>query len=118
MKTMFEGTTALEIKQRVANLSASSQPLWGKMNAGQAMAHCAAAMETALGMRKAPRMLIGRLIGGLVKAKAFAPDAPMRKNSPTTKDLVIRDTRDVEVEKKRVCDLIDRFSGQLHVRCT
>jgi hypothetical protein len=71
-----------------------------------------------LGIRKAPRMLIGRLIGGLVKAKAFALDAPMRKNSPTTKDLVIRDTRDVEVEKKRVCDLIDLFSGQLHLRCT
>jgi hypothetical protein len=112
MKTMFDRETALEIKLRVSNLRATSQPLWGEMNAGQAMAHCAAAMETALGTRTAPRMLMGRVNGGFIKPMVLGSDTPMRKNSPTTKDLIVRDKRNVEVEKKRLCNLIDQFTSQ------
>lgn len=110
MKHMFERSTVLEIKERVSHLKASSTPLWGEMNAGQAMAHCAASIETALGERVSPRLFIGRIIGRCVKPKVFESETPLRKNSPTTTDLVVRGSRDLEVEKKRVCDMIDRFS--------
>ena len=54
MKNLFEVATAEEVKQRVAQLKPQSERLWGKMNAPQAVAHCAAGMEMALGDRRRP----------------------------------------------------------------
>ena len=51
------------MKARLAQLKADSPPQWGKMNAPQAVAHCAAAMERALGDTRPPRMFRGRIPG-------------------------------------------------------
>jgi hypothetical protein len=49
MKNLFEQTSVEEVKQRIARLRPDSERQWGKMNPGQAIAHCSRAMETALG---------------------------------------------------------------------
>ena len=49
MKNLFEPVRVEEVKQRVAQLKPESEHLWGKMNAPQAVAHCSAGMEMALG---------------------------------------------------------------------
>jgi hypothetical protein len=74
----------------------------GLMNVAQAMAHCAAGMEWAVGERHPPRVLIGRILGPVVKPKVFKNDEPLRRNSPTAKDLVVRDDRDLETERERL----------------
>jgi hypothetical protein len=42
----------------------------------------------------------------------------MRRNSPTTKDLVVRDERDLDRERERLCGLIDRFAAAGPKGCT
>ena len=118
MKNLFEAPTATEIKNRIARLERSSERQWGKMNAAQAMAHCATAMEWAVADTFAPRMFVGRILGPLVKSKVLKDDAPLKRNTPTAKSLVVANERDLEKERQRLSALIDRFSQGGPQGCT
>jgi hypothetical protein len=118
MKNLFDAATATEIKERIARLGPGSTRLWGKMSAAQAMAHCATTMEWAVGDSFAPRMFAGRILGPLVKSKVLKDDAPIGRNAPTAKSLVVADERDLGKERQRLCELIDRFSAGGTQACT
>jgi Protein of unknown function (DUF1569) len=110
MKNLFEPATVKEVKQRMAQLRPDSEHLWGKMNVAQAVAHCAASLEWAVGDKRPPRMFVGRILGVVVKPLVFRDDAPMRPNSPTTKDLIVQDDRNLEKEQLRLRGLVERFA--------
>ncbi|MDQ2833822.1 MAG: DUF1569 domain-containing protein [Acidobacteriota bacterium] len=118
MKNLFEAETVYEVKQRIGQLRPESAREWGKMNAAQAVAHCSGGMELALGDRRPPRMLIGRILGAVVKPKAFVEGEPMRRNSPTVPGLAVDDERDLGAERERLCGLIDRFAAAGPGGCT
>jgi hypothetical protein len=118
MKNLFEAATVNEVKQRMVRLQPDSERLWGKMSPAQALAHCTAGMELALGDRRPPRMLIGRIIGAMIKVKAFREDEPMRKNSPTVPGLVVADQRDLGTEREKLSIIIDRFAAAGPGGCT
>jgi hypothetical protein len=118
MKNLFEAATAEEVKGRIAQLRPDSERAWGKMNAAQAVAHCAASMEWAVGDVYPPRMLLGRIIGRVVKPMVLRDEEPMRRNSPTVKSLVMQDERDLRTERERLCRLIDRFRAAGPEGCT
>jgi len=118
MKNLFDPTAADEIRTRLATLSPRNERQWGKMTAAQAIAHCAAGLEMASGDKMLPRAFPGHLIGRMVKRMVFRDDAPMRRNSPTMKDLVIDDERDLALERERLRTLIDRFTAAGPGGCT
>jgi len=109
MKNMFEAADVEEVKGRLAQLRPDSERLWGTMNAAQAIAHCSLGIEMATGDVRPPRAMIGRILGPMVKPKVVGNDEPMRRNSPTSKELVVQNERDLEAERARLCGLIDRF---------
>lgn len=106
------------MKQRLEHLRPDSQRLWGRMNPAQMLAHCSAGMEMAAGQIRPPRALIGRIIGRIVKPIALRDKEPMRRNSPTAKELVVNDERDFGAERDRLCRLIDRFAMAGPAGCT
>ena len=108
MKNLFEAARVEEVKERIARLRPESERQWGKVNAAQAVAHCSAGLELALADRIPPRMLLGRIIGRMVKPKVRGP---MRQNAPTVKGHVVQDKRDLGTERERLCGLIDRFAA-------
>ena len=118
MKNLFEAARVEEVKERMVHLRPDSERLWGRMNAAQAVAHCSAGLELALGDRTPPRLLLGRIIGLMVKPMALGNDEPMRRNSPTVKGLVVQDERDLGIERERLCGLIDRFTAAGPGGCT
>jgi hypothetical protein len=118
MKNLFEVARAGEVKQRIAKLSPDSERLWGKMNPAQALEHCSRGMEMALGDKTPPRVLVGRIMGWMVKPMALGNDEPMRRNSPTAKELVVQDERDLVTERARLCGLVDRFAAAGPKGCT
>jgi hypothetical protein len=61
------------------------------------MAHCSAGIEMATGNIRLRRVFIGRILGPLIKNKAFKDHEPMRKNSPTAKELLVPGDRDFQV---------------------
>jgi hypothetical protein len=118
VKNLFDKATADEVKARVARLRPESQRQWGKMDVAQAMAHCSAGVEMALGEVNPPRELMGRILGGFVKSKVIHSEGPLLKNSPTSKELVVVDQRQLETEQARLSGLIDRFSAGGARGCT
>jgi hypothetical protein len=118
MKNLFQGSAAEEIERRIADLKPDSHRLWGTMNVAQMVAHCSAGLELASGDRRPPRALIGRLIGWAIKPMVLRNDEPMRRNSPTVEGLVVRDKRDLEIERKRLFGLINRFVAAGSNGCT
>jgi hypothetical protein len=118
MKNLYEAGRMEEVRERLAQLQPESGRLWGTMNVAQALAHCSAGLEVAVGDRVPPRMFVGRILGAIVKPMALGNEEPMRRNSPTSKDLVVVDERDLEVERARLRGLIDRFVAAGPAGCT
>jgi hypothetical protein len=118
MKNLFEPARVEEVKQRLTHLRPDSERLWGKMNAAQAVAHCSAGLELALGDRTPPQLFLGRIIGRLVKPMLLGNDEPMRRNSTTMKSLVVKDERNLGTERERLCGLIDRLVAAGPKGCT
>jgi len=118
MKNLFEAATVEEVKGRLAQLKPDSERVWGKMNPAQALAHCSAAMEMAMGAKKPPRVFIGRLLGCFAKKSMIAKEKPMPRNVGTDKSLVVSDERDFGVERQRLSEFIDRFAAGGPGACT
>jgi hypothetical protein len=118
MKNLFEAARVEELKQRIGQMRPDSQRQWGKMNPAQALEHCSRGVEMALGDKKLPRAMIGRILGWMVKPKVMGNDEPLRRNSPTMKELVVQDEGDLGIERTRLCGLIDRFAAAGPAGCT
>jgi len=93
MKNLFESASVREVKERIESLGPESAAEWGTMIAAQALAHGTGGLEMALGDSMPPRVLMGRLIGGVIKAMVLKDEAHFRRNSPTAKSLVVDDDR-------------------------
>ena len=118
MKNLFDVALASQVKERIGRLRTDSERQWGKMSAAQMCAHCSSGLEMGLGEIRPPRALIGRLIGSVIKPKIVGNDEPLRRNSPTADELVIRDQPELEAERVRLYSLIDRFVAGGAAVCT
>ena len=118
MKSLFESGCVDEVQQRLSRLQPDQPGQWGKMNSAQMLAHCSLGLEMAAGEIRPPRALIGRILGPVIKPMALRDNEPMRRNSPTANELVIKDDRNFETERKRLSGLINRFAAAGPDACT
>jgi len=119
MKNLFEPARADEVRQRLARLRPDSQRQWGSMSSAQALAHCTAAMDLAMGKTSpSPRIFLGRLLGPLAKKSLLVKGEPMRRNATTDKTCLITDERDFALESRRLRESIDRFVAGGPAICT
>jgi hypothetical protein len=88
MKTVFDAACVEELQRRLAGLQPVSPRKWGKMSIAQMLAHCSKGIEMAAGELCPERVLIGRIIGRLIKRAVLGDDKPMRRDSPTARELV------------------------------
>lgn len=117
MNNLYSQTDALGIVERLEKLTPDAQRQWGKMDVGQMLAHCNAAIETAMGRNFPKRLLIGRLIGSFMKPGILS-ERSMGKNSPTDKNYIISDSREFEVEKAKAIALVKQFWVDGPAKCT
>lgn len=99
LKSVFESTTTKEVLDRMAQLQSDSQPLWGKMNAAQMLAHCSAFQEIAVGNLHEPRSWLGLFIGRFAKP-VFYNDKPLPQNMSTMSSIMITNARELERERE------------------
>jgi len=110
MKNMLNEADKNEILQRIEKLTPQSQPLWGSMNVAQMLAHCANGAKMPTGdIKTTPAPFPFTLLGRLIKSKVLA-EGPLRKNSPTAKELKIVDTKDFETEKANFIAAVKKLS--------
>jgi hypothetical protein len=118
MKNLFDLARVTEVKQRIALLTPDSERHWGRMTPAQVMTHCARGMEMATGELKLPRIFLGRLIGWKIGSIVLRDDKPFGRNSPTAKELVVKDAPDFEAGRARLLASIDRFVAAGPAGCT
>jgi hypothetical protein len=119
VKNLFEKPCAEELKQRLVRLTPESPRQWGKMNAAQAIAHCVLGFELSFGTQKPPRAGFPvRILGRIIKPLALGDDKPMRRNSPTMKNLLVANECDLAKEREQLCAAIDRFAAAGPAGCT
>jgi hypothetical protein len=87
------------------------------MDVAQMMAHCSGALDMASGKLNPPRMLIGWIIGPLVRP-IYTNEKPFSRNNPTDKNLVISDTRDFAREQERLKICVREFHQGGEEKCT
>jgi hypothetical protein len=118
MINLFDKPTVDEVKQRIGRLTPESPREWGTMTPAQALAHCSLGIEIALGDQKPPRLMVGRILGPVIKRMALGDDAPMRRNSPTVPGMVGKDDVDFQEEQMRLIASVNRFANDGPERCT
>jgi Protein of unknown function (DUF1569) len=117
MKNLYESETVDEVLGRINRLQPATQRQWGKMDVAQMMAHCSAALDMASGRINPPQMLIGRVLGPLLKP-IYTNEKPFSKNSPTDKQLRVADPRDFAWEQERLKGCVRQFHEGGEVKCT
>jgi hypothetical protein len=117
MNSLFEQNGLDEVIGRIDKLQADTQRQWGKMDVAQMMAHCTAALDLACGRMNRPRVLIGRILGPVVRP-LFSNDKAFSRNSPTDEKLKITDLRDFEREKAQLKERIREFHDGGEQKCT
>ena len=106
MKNIFDPTVTDEIITRINQLKPDSQPLWGKMSVAQMLAHCNVTYETVYeDKHKKPNPLMKLILKTFVK-KIVVSDTPYKRNNPTAPHYIISDSKDFEIEEKRLIDYI------------
>lgn len=103
MKDIFSAAVSDEVVQRIEQLNPESQPVWGKMDSGQMMAHVNVQYEMAYEREKhpSPNPIMKMILKAFVKNIVVGPK-PYKKNSRTAPAFLIADKRDFEAEKTKL----------------
>lgn len=108
MKTTLDKATRDELIKRVGSVNENSPAQWGKMNAYQMMKHLRRWEELVNGTLPARRIFIGRIIGRLILKAVLKNDSPIRRNSPSAPETIIRDAGgDFAAEKAGFIELVN-----------
>ncbi len=108
MPSLFDKSCQDQFLARIERMRPDSKRAWGKMDAAQALAHCALALEAATGDAQLSRPLPARMLGWLFKGWVLG-DKPFAKNSPTHPMLVMTSPNDFERERKRMVAALRKF---------
>ena len=117
MKNLFQKEAVDDVISRIDKLRPATQRQWGKMDVAQMLAHCSGALDMAAGRLILPRMLIGRLIGPLVKP-IYTNEKPFSRSSPTDPKLVVSDQRDFLREREQLKVKVRQFHEGGEAQCT
>lgn len=117
MKNIFEKLYTEEMVNRINLLSERSQPIWGKMDVAQMLAHCSSFQDIAMGYSSPPRGLLGLFVGRFAKP-IFYNDKPLTHNMSTIPTILIADQKDFEKEKEKLIQKIVAFQRNRPETCT
>lgn len=103
IRNIFSREVTGEQIARINRLTPQSQPLWGKMNSAQMLAHCSVSYELVYDMERfsKPGMFMKLIIGLFAKSMVTGPK-PYPKNSRTAPEFLITDEREFQKEKNRL----------------
>jgi len=106
MYNFFDSNQYVNMRQRLERLKPNAQRMWGKMDAAQMMAHCSLQIEMALGKFTSTNESTFFSRNVVRRVLPFLNKIPM--STKTGASLVVADTRNFEIEKKRLLDNLER----------
>lgn len=108
LPNIFTKEVSADIIERIGHLKANSQPKWGTMSVAQMLAHCGVTYEMVYeDIHSKPNFLIKFILKMIVK-NTVTNEVPYKHNSSTAPQFIIKETKNFEVEKKRLTDYITK----------
>lgn len=107
-KNLFDEKEARETIARVEQLTPESQPLWGKMNVAQMLAHCNVTYELVYTDKHPKPKGLQKFFIKLFAKKIVTGPKPYKKNLRTAPAFLVTDDRDFEKEKTRLIEHIQK----------
>lgn len=112
MKSVFDKEIRDELITRIHSLNENSHALWGKMNIYQMLTHNEIWQQLMLGKIKSKRVFMGRLLGQTALKNVLRNDAPLRKNTPTTPEVIAKEkSGDLEIQRKKWINGIEEYAN-------
>ena len=109
MKTVWDDSVRNELLERFARLRKDQKPLWGKMDAGQMMAHCTVSLRAPMGELKVTEKWTPFRIGFLRYLVIYK--MPWPKGSPTAVEYIHEGPEDLEKNRKQFIAAMGRFAA-------
>lgn len=111
MKNIFSKGDCDEFINRISKLEPNSKALWGKMNVSQMLAHCNVSYEMIYDtIHPKPNVFMKFILKSLIKNKVVS-DVPYSHNSKTAPQFLIKDNRNLDIEKVRLITYINKTLG-------
>lgn len=104
--SIYDASTTQSLHARIDQLKENSKGIWGKMNVGQMLSHCAVPYEQILGQNTDQPPLLMRIILTLFLKKSMVNEVPYKQNLPTAPSFIRLKDYDVDKEKERLKGLI------------
>jgi len=105
---IFSREVADEVITRIKNIQPTTQPQWGKMNAGQMFAHNSVTYEMLFtDLHKRPGAVARFMIKMLAKQAVVGPK-PYKKNSRTAPQFLISGNRDFQKEQETLIAWVNK----------
>ncbi len=108
LPNIFTSPVSDKIIQRINALTTTSQPVWGKMNVAQMLAHCNVTYEYLFENNHPKPNAFLKFIIKLMAKKAVVSNTPYKKNSPTGPDFKMTTDKDFATEKSRLISYLQR----------
>lgn len=108
MKNIFDTAVANQTIARINALSADSKPIWGRMTAGQMLAHCNVTYEFVYeNKHPKPTGFKKWMLKTFVK-NIVVGTKPYKKGSRTAPEFLMRNEKDFSSEKSRLIAYIEK----------
>ncbi len=104
--SIYSSATTQLLHARIDKLDDNTQAIWGKMNVGQMLSHCAVPYEQILGLNTIQPPLLMRVILKLFLKKSMVNEVPYKQNLPTAPSFIRTEEYEIANEKERLKDLI------------
>lgn len=108
LPNIFTESVAEGVIDRINQLTASTQPKWGKMSVDQMLAHCNVTYEMVYeDKHPKPNTFVRFILKLLVKGKVVSEE-PYQQNGQTAPQFIMKGDKDFDVEKNRLINFIKK----------
>lgn len=108
IKNIFDPAVSAEIIGRIQKLTPETQPVWGKMNVAQMLAHCCVTYEMIYENKHPKPGVFLKLILKLLVKNNVVGVKPYKESLKTAPAFLITDERVFETEKARLIEFIEK----------
>lgn len=108
LPNIFTKSVAEGVIDRINQLTASTQPKWGKMSVDQMLAHCNVTYEMVYeDKHPKPNTFVRFILKLLVKGKVVSEES-YQQNGQTAPQFIMKGDKDFDVEKNRLINFIKK----------
>lgn len=112
IKNIFENDSVETYISRLDNLDTTTQPLWGKMDAAQMLAHLNISYTQVKNNEKTNYSWLTKLIFKTFVKGIVVGEKPYRRNSKTAPAFIIADKKNFQKEKEELIANMKEVLGQ------